>query len=95
MMSRSQFLALWLVSVLLIGLVLTNWFLVRSNARLNATLLSQQGYINKASQAEPVLDNMAKRIAKGSDVDARLKNVLIKHGLKVTLDVDGKKKSYP
>ena len=84
-----------LVSIVVSGLMLGHLWLITSNNRIGNQLSSEQSYIGNAQQLEPVLDRLAKRIAVGSDKDPRLKNVLAKHGLQVTLDVDGKKKNYP
>lgn len=54
-----------------------------------------QAALNNTRQAEVVLDQLAKRIVRGSEVDPRLTNILAKYGLNVTLEVDGKMKSYP
>jgi hypothetical protein len=51
--------------------------------------------VARARQMEPILDQIAKRIAKVSDNDPQLRLILVKHGMKVTLEVDGKQKSYP
>ena len=48
-----------------------------------------------ARQLETVLDQLAKRIAKGSDIDPKLKIVLLKYGMNVSLEIDKKKKTYP
>jgi hypothetical protein len=44
-----------------------------------------------------VLDHLAKRIAGATetDPDPRLENILAKNGMSVTLEITGKKKTYP
>jgi hypothetical protein len=94
-MTKSQFWILMFFSVLTAGLMASHLGLVHANEKLSQELGAEQNIVGNAQQLEPVLDRLAKRIAKGSDTDPRLKNVLAKYGLSVTLDVDGKKKNYP
>lgn len=68
---------------------------VTSNDKLNNEIAQRQQVINNARQLEPVLDQLAKRIARASDADPRFKTILVKHGMTVTLDVNGKQKKYP
>ena len=94
-MNKLQF---WIVngaSLLLAGVLLGHFFFARHNNQLGAALTREQGYINQARQLETVLDQLGKRIAKGSDTDPKLKTILVKYGMTVTLEVDGKKKTYP
>ena len=94
-MNKLQFWALNGVSLILAILLLGHFFFARHNNRLGHALDRDRAAINNARQLEGVLDQLAKRIAKGSDTDPNLKQILIKYGLNVTLEVDGKKKSYP
>lgn len=94
-MNKLQFWALNVVSLVLAALLLGHFFFVRANNRLGQALDRDRAAINNARQLEGVLDQLAKRIAKGSDTDPTLKNILVKYGLNVTLEVDGKKKTYP
>ena len=94
-MTKPQFSVLLLVSIIVSGLMLGHLWLIASNNRIGNQLSSEQSFVGNAQQLEPVLDRLAKRIAMGSEKDPRLKNVLAKHGLQVTLEVDGKKKNYP
>ena len=94
-MNKLQFWALNVVSLILAMLLLGHFFFVRRNNRLGQALERDRATITRAQQLEGVLDQLAKRIAKGSDIDPKLKQILVKYGLNVTLDVDGKKKSYP
>jgi transcription elongation GreA/GreB family factor len=94
-MNKLQFWGLNVVSLILALLLLSHFFFARHNNRLGQALERDRAAINKAQQLEGVLDQLAKRIAKGSDTDPKLKQILVKYGLNVTLEVDGKKKSYP
>jgi phosphopantetheinyl transferase len=94
-MSRLQFWTLNLTSAVLVLLLAAHFLMSRLNSRLADELNRQRAYINNANQVSAVLDRMAQRIALGSDTDPRLRDLLIKYGLSVTLEVEGKKKSYP
>jgi hypothetical protein len=94
-MSRRQFWTLNFTSALLVVLLVTHFVMSRRNSRLADEVNLQRAYINNANQVSAVLDRMAQRIALGSETDPRLRDLLIKYGLSVTLDVQGKKKSYP
>ena len=94
-MNKPQFWILNLVSLLLSATLLAHFFFVRHNNQLGGALNGEQAYVNNARQLETVLDQLAKRIAKGSDTDPKLKNILVKYGMTVTLETDGKKKTYP
>ena len=58
-------------------------------------LAGNQTEINNGRQFASVLDQIARRMASGSETEPRLTNILAKYGLKVTLDVNGQKKNYP
>ena len=94
-MSKLHFRLLNISSLILVVLLLAHFVMGRLNARLGNELRRDQAYINGANQVSAVLDRLAQRIALGSDTDPRLRDLLIKYGLTVTLDVQGKKKKYP
>ena len=94
-MNKKDFSVLLLMSVLIALLAAANLALNYSNTQLNNTVAQQQNMINGARQMEPVLDNLAKRIARGSENDPRLRDILKKNDLQVTLEHDGGKKNYP
>ncbi len=94
-MNRLQFWILNIAGVVLVVLLLAHFALARWNGRLRNELARDQAFINNARQVEPVLDQMAKRIAKGSETDPRLRDILVKYGLSVTLEAQGKKTTYP
>ena len=94
-MNRHQFWALNLASLILAALLLGHYGFARRNSRLGEALAREQAYINNARQLETVLDQLAKRIAKSSDIDPKLKIVLLKYGMNVSLEIDKKKKPYP
>jgi len=83
------------VGFLLAALVLTNLWLVVSSQSLSVQFLQAQAAINNSRRAEQVLSQLSMRIARDSDRDPSLRALLRKHNLKVTLEVDGKKKDYP
>ncbi|MBI4026851.1 MAG: hypothetical protein HY360_17840 [Verrucomicrobia bacterium] len=94
-MTRWQFHALnatCLVLVLTIGL---QYWLGQRVQALNIQALRAQNIVSNARQVEPVLRRMSMRIAELSDTEPALRDLLIKYGMKVTLNVDGKQKNYP
>jgi hypothetical protein len=94
-MTKSQFRWLTGISVVLAALLAGHLWLVYLNNQLSQEVSRQQASVNNGQQLEVILDRLAKRIAQGSEKDPRLKNILSKHGLQVTLEVDGKQKKYP
>ncbi|MBI3850770.1 MAG: hypothetical protein HY298_10930 [Verrucomicrobia bacterium] len=94
-MTKAQFWILNVASLVLAAVLLSHFFFVRHNNQLGASLSREQAYINNARQLETLLDQLAKRIAKGSETDPKLKDILVKYGMTVTLETDGKKKTYP
>ena len=94
-MTRVQFWILNLTSVLLVLLLIGHLVMAHLNSQLGKGVAEKRVFINNARQIEPILDTLSKRIARGSDADPRLKSILIKFGLNVTLEVDGKNKTYP
>jgi len=94
-MTKTQYWLLNITALLLGVFVLAHFFLVKLNTTSSQTLDRDRALVNSGRQVENVLDQLAKRIAIGSETDPRLKNILAQHSLKVTLEVDGKKKTYP
>jgi hypothetical protein len=98
-MNRLQFLTLNLTSLVLVLLFAGHFYLAARNNRLSEELMREQtaaqANVNNARQVAGVLDQIARRMAVGSETDPRLTNILAKYGLKVTLDVNGQKKNYP
>ena len=94
-MTKLQFQVLNIISCLLALTFLGHFIFVKLNARSGQALERDRLTVSNARQVESVLDQLAKRIAYGSDTDPQLKSILAKHGLHVTLEVDGKKKTYP
>lgn len=94
-MPRLQFWILNALGAVFLALIVIQFGIVWKNTKLNDELVRQQTIIANASQLEPVLDSLGKRIARGSDVDPRLKTLMLKYGMRVTLEVNGKTKNYP
>lgn len=94
-MSKSQFIALNVIAMVLAILILANLFLARENQQLNIRIAQNQAVVNSGRQAEAILRQMTVRIARGSDLDPKLRELLQRHELKAILMVDGKKKEYP
>lgn len=94
-MTKTHLYILNAVGFLLVALVLTNLWLVLGSQTLSAQFIQAQAAINNSRRAEQVLSQLSMRIARDSDKDPSLRALLRKHNLKVTLEVDGKKKDYP
>ena len=94
-MSKFKFWTLNVLSLVLVALLLGHHFFARQNDQLGDAVLRDQAFVNGSRQVEVTLDQLAKRIAKGSETDPQLKKLLTKHGLNVTLETDGTKKNYP
>ena len=83
------------VGFCLAALILTNLWLVLSSQSLSVKFLQAQAAVNNSRRAEQMLSQLSMRIARDADADPSLRALLRKHNLKVTLEVDGKKKDYP
>ncbi len=104
-MNRPQFLAINTLALALSALMLAHFFVARSAGRLSGEMTANQSKfnearlaqsrLNEARQLETILDQLAKRIAHGSETDPRLRTILSKHGMQVTLEINGEKKQYP
>lgn len=94
-MRKYQFWTLNALGLVLAALLLGHHFFARHNDRLGDAVLRDRSFVEGSRQVEATLDQLAKRIAKGSEIDPGLKKLLVKHGLNVTLETDGTKKSYP
>jgi hypothetical protein len=94
-MNKMEFRILNVISALLVIFMLGQFWFARSNNHLATELARDQAQISTGQQAWQALEQLKARIAKGSDTDPRLKEILLRHGLQVTLEVDGKKKTYP
>jgi hypothetical protein len=94
-MTKTQFWIFNIVCLALIGLLITQFVLNQGNTKLTEELNQQQLIVNNATKLEPVLDQLAKRIAHDSETNAALRDLLVKYDMHVTLEVDGKQKKYP
>jgi hypothetical protein len=94
-MTRLQSLILNATGALLVLTLLGHFAFSTWNNSTADELRANQAALNNAAQVRVVLDNLAKRIALGSETDPRLRDLLIKYGLNVTLDVQGQRKAYP
>jgi cytochrome c-type biogenesis protein CcmH/NrfG len=84
-MTRLEYWTLSVVALALSLMLIGNYYLTVSNNSSNAQLARDQAAINNAEQLKPVLDQLTKRIAKGSENDPRLAEVLKRNGLQVIL----------
>lgn len=89
-MTKGQFWLLNAVSALLIVTLFLHLFLSRGNNKLGQQLNNQRAYINNARQLQPVLENLARRVAAGGETDPKLKALLTKYDIKVSLPPEPK-----
>lgn len=75
-MSRLEFRVLNATAALLVALLLAHFFVTRGTTRLGAELSRQRNAIANARQVDAVYQQLAQRIARGSDADPRLKALL-------------------
>lgn len=94
-MTKPQFWALNFIGLALVILLLSQFIIDRINAKLVAEVNNRQAIVRNAQQLEPILDQLAKRIARDSETNTALRNLLVKYDMQVTLEVDGKQKNYP
>jgi hypothetical protein len=94
-MNRLQFWILNGTALALTALLLGHFFFAQHNDRLGEALERDRAVIADARQAEAVLDQLAKRIAVASKTEPQLKSLLVKYGLSVTLETDGRKIPCP
>lgn len=94
-MNRSQWVLLNVLGVLLAVFIITDIFLARENQRLARDVNEFQSKLNSGRQAEVVLRQLALKMAQNADLDPEMRKLLVKHQLKATIVVDGKKKEYP
>lgn len=94
-MTKNQFWIFNTICFLLVAVLIAQFALNSSNAKLIKEVSRQQEVVNNARQLEPVLDQLAKRIAHDSETNAALRSLLVKYDMRVTLEVDGKQKQYP
>lgn len=96
MMKRWQFHTLNALGLLVAVAVLTGFWLGRDVQALNLRAARTQVLMNQSrQQVQPILQQVASAIARASDTDPALRDLLKKHGLNVTLNVDGKPRQYP
>ena len=94
-MNRRQFWALNLATFVLAALLLGHFFFLRYNGRRSEALASEQAAINHARQLEPILGRLARRIAKGSETEPKLKRILTKYGITVLPETNPDEKPKP
>ncbi len=94
-MTKTKYTILMATSITLVVLTVINFLIQIQTQRLNNLAMQQQAYINSARQADGTLQQLVIRVAAGSDKDARLRDLLAKHGLKATLNIDGQERQFP
>jgi uncharacterized membrane protein len=94
-MSRTQFMVLNVIAMVLAVLVLGNLLLAQKNQALRTRVDQHQATVLRAQQADALLRQITVRIARGSDQDPELRKLLQRYELKAVLVVDGKERRYP
>jgi hypothetical protein len=94
-MSKTQFGILNFVGGLCAVLILCNVVLGRLNNRLNQVLVQTQTQLNAAQQVQTTLQSLAMRIAQAAQTEPVLRDLLKRHDLRVSLNVDGQTKLVP
>lgn len=87
-MNQIQWMALNLVSAILIVLLLAHLSISRSNTKAATQLNVARTYINNARQTQPALENLIRRINAGGQNDIQLKSLLTKYDIKVNLPAE-------
>ncbi len=94
-MNKTQYWTLNCLALILAGLLLGHYLFTQSNRRLAEATRRGQAQIVSSRQMEVTLDQMAQRVALGSETDPQLKDILLRYGLSVTLEKDGQTRTYP
>ena len=84
-MTRTQFLLLNAISVVLILVLVAHVAISRSNNKAAQQLNTQRAYINNARQAQPAVENLVRRIGLAGQNDVQLKALLAKYDIKVNI----------
>ena len=85
-MTKNDFWILNLVSGLLVLLLFGHYFLSRTNNQLGAQLNQERISVNNGRQLQPILENMARRIAGAGETNVGLKVLLTKYDIRITPD---------
>lgn len=83
------------MALLLALLISTNIWLTFKNRGLSETANRMRTAIINAERVGPILTDISFRLAKQSEKYPELKELLKKHELKINVEVEGVKKSYP
>lgn len=94
-MNRLQLGMFNLFSFIVILAIGSDIFLSQKTRELSIQLNQMQNSIINARRVEPILTNISMIIAKHSNEDPQLKEILVKHNLKVKIDEQGVEKNYP
>ena len=83
------------VSFILIVAVCSDIFLSQKTRELSMKINQMQNAIINARRVEPILTDISIKIAKHSNEDPRLKEILVKYSMQVKIDEQGVEKDYP
>jgi hypothetical protein len=84
-----------LLSLILALIILINVFVSRGNNELSTQLMTSQQVLSGARNNEIALRALTIRIAQGAVKDPAMKDILIKHQLRATIEVNGKQQEVP
>jgi hypothetical protein len=87
--------ALTVLAVLLVIIVAINVTLSQANAKISANLMQAQQVINNTRNSEIALRGLTIRVAQASVKDTAMKELLVKHQLRATIEVNGKQQDVP
>ena len=85
-MSKTQFWTLNIVGGVCALLILCNVALGQLNIRLNQTVTLTQNQFTQAQNLHNTAQNLLTRVAQGAQTDAGLRQLLVRHDFKVTLN---------
>lgn len=84
MLSRGKYSALWLLAFLLLAAIATRFYLAVDNARVAHQIMSAQATVATAQRTEPMVRQMASRLAHYSAQEPELMDLLRQHNLRVS-----------
>jgi hypothetical protein len=87
--------ALTVLAVLLVLLIVSNVALSQSNGKISTALVQAQQIINNTRNSEIALRGLTIRVAQASVKDGVMRDLLTKHQLRATIEVNGKQQEVP
>lgn len=94
-MKKSCFLTLSITAGLLCLILLASLFIQYSSMQLNKSIVQNETYLNQAGQKDAILKRLALRMAQDGQKDPDIRDIMVKNEIKVILNEDGKKITFP